>query len=59
MVLIGREQIRIHLKRKSPHIREHTGGNEAGVKLVLIQPFLRCYVNHVVLMQMGIFLSVP
>ena len=26
------------------------GGNEAGVDLVLIQPFLLCYVNHVVLM---------
>ena len=33
-----------------------TGGNEAGVDLVLIQPFLLYYVNHVVLyMLTGIF----
>ena len=32
-----------------------TGGNEAGVDLVLIQPFLLCYVNHVVLMLTSIF----
>ena len=32
-----------------------TGGNEAGVDLVLIQPFLLCYVNHVVLMLNSIF----
>ena len=30
------------------------GGNEAGVDLVLIQPFLLCYVNHVVLMLTSI-----
>ena len=32
-----------------------TGGNEAGVDLVLIQPFLLCYVNHFVLMLTSIF----
>ena len=32
-----------------------TGGNEAGVDLVLIQPFLLFYVNHVVLMLTSIF----
>ena len=32
-----------------------TGGNEAGVDVVLIQPFLLYYVNHVVLMPTGIF----
>ena len=32
-----------------------TGGNEAGVDLVLIQPFLPSYVNHVVLMLNSIF----
>jgi len=32
-----------------------TGGKEAGVDLVLIQPFLRYYVNHVVLMLTSIF----
>ena len=32
-----------------------TGGNEAGVDLVLIQPFLLYYVNHVVLMLSSIF----
>ena len=31
-----------------------TGGNEAGVDLVLIQPFLLYYVNHVVLMLTSI-----
>ena len=30
-------------------------GNEDGVDLVLIQPFLLCYVNHVFLMLTGIF----
>ena len=34
-----------------------TGGNEAGVDLVLIQPFLLYYVNHVVLMLSSIFKS--
>ena len=28
-----------------------TGGKEAGVDLVLIQPFLHNYVNHAILMQ--------
>ena len=32
-----------------------TGGNEVGVDVVLIQPFLLYYVNHVVLMPTGIF----
>ena len=32
-----------------------TGGNEAGVDLVLIQPFLLYYVIHVVLMLTAIF----
>ena len=32
-----------------------TGGNEAGVDLVLIQPFLLFYVNHFVLILSGIF----
>ena len=32
-----------------------TGGKDAGVDLVLIQPFLPYYVNHFVLMQTGIF----
>ena len=32
-----------------------TGGNEAGVDLVLIQPFLLCYVNNVVFMLTSIF----
>ena len=32
-----------------------TGGNEAGVDLVLIQPFLLSYVNHFVLMLTSIF----
>ena len=32
-----------------------TGGNEAGVDLVLIQPCLPSYVNHVVLMLNSIF----
>ena len=32
-----------------------TGGNEAGVDLVLIQPFLLYYVNHVVVMLTSIF----
>ena len=32
-----------------------TGGNEANVDLVLIQPFLLYYVNHVVLMLTSIF----
>ena len=31
------------------------GGNEAGVHLVLIQPFLLYNVNHVVLMLASIF----
>ena len=35
-----------------------TGENEAGVDLVLIQPFLLCYENHVVLMLTSIFLSI-
>ena len=30
------------------------GGNKAGVDLVLIQPLLLCYVNHVVLMLTSI-----
>ena len=30
-------------------------GNEAGVDLVLIQPFLLSYVNHAVVMQTSIF----
>ena len=30
-----------------------TGGNEAGVDLVLIQPFLLYYVNHVVLINIS------
>ena len=34
-----------------------TGGNEAGVDLVLIQPFLLFYVHHVVLMLSSIFKS--
>ena len=34
-----------------------TGGNEAGVHLVLIQPFLLYNVNHVVLMLASIFLA--
>ena len=34
-----------------------TGGNEAGVDLVLIQPCLLYYVNHVVLMLTSIFIS--
>ena len=32
-----------------------TGGNEAGVDLVLIQPFPLYYVNHVVLMVSSFF----
>ena len=32
-----------------------TGGNETGVDLVLIQPFLLFYVHHVVLMLSSIF----
>ena len=32
-----------------------TGGNKAVVDLVLIQTFLLCYVNHVVLMVTSIF----
>ena len=32
-----------------------TGGNEAGVDVVLIQSFLLYYVNHVFLIQTGIF----
>ena len=32
-----------------------TGGNKAVVDLVLIQTFLLCYVNHVVLMLTSIF----
>ena len=32
-----------------------TSRNEAGVDLVLIQPFPLCYVNHIVLMQTIIF----
>ena len=32
-----------------------TGGNEANVDLVLIQSFLRYYVNHVVFMLTSIF----
>ena len=32
-----------------------TGGNEANVDLVLIQPFLLYYVNHVVFMLTSIF----
>ena len=32
-----------------------TGGNKAVVDLVLIQTFLLCYVNHVVLTLPGIF----
>ena len=32
-----------------------TGENEAGVDLVLIQPFLLYYANHVVLMLTSIF----
>ena len=35
-----------------------TGGKEAGVDVVLIQPFLLYYVNHVFLIQTGIFLSI-
>ena len=35
-----------------------TGGNETGVDLVLIQNFLLYYVNHVFLMETGIFLSI-
>ena len=31
------------------------GENEAGVDLVLIQPFLLYYVNHVLLMLISIF----
>ena len=31
-----------------------TGGSEAGVDLVLTQPFLLYYVNHVALMLTGI-----
>ena len=41
-----------------PPFRGHfavTGGNEAGVDLVLIQPFLLYYVNHVVLMLTSMF----
>ena len=34
-----------------------TGGNEAGVDLVLIQPSLLYNVNHVVLMLTSIFIS--
>ena len=34
-----------------------TGGNKAVVDLVLIQTFLLCYVNHVVLMLTSIFIS--
>ena len=34
-----------------------TGGNKAVVDLVLIQTFLLCYVNHVVLMVTSIFLK--
>ena len=32
-----------------------TGGSKAGVYLVLIQPFLLCYVNLAVLMLTSIF----
>ena len=32
-----------------------TGGNEAGVDLVLIQSFLLYYINHVFLVLTGIF----
>ena len=35
--------------------QESGGGNEAVVDLVLIQPFLLSYVNHVVLMPNSIF----
>ena len=31
------------------------GGNEAGVDLVLIQPFLLYYVNHIVVMLTSMF----
>ena len=34
-----------------------TGANEAGVDLVLIQPFLLYYVNHVVVMPTFFFLA--
>ena len=34
-----------------------TDGNEAGVDLVLIQPFLLYYLNHVVLMLASIFFA--
>ena len=39
----------------SPFCSSVTGGNEAGVDHVLIQPFLLYYVNHVVLMLSSIF----
>ena len=39
----------------SPFCSSVTGGNEAGVDHVLIQPFLLHYVNHVVLMLSSIF----
>ena len=34
----------------SPLYSNVTGGNKAGVDLVLIQPFLLCYVNHVLML---------
>ena len=37
------------------HSTDFTGGNKAVVDLVLIQTFLLCYVNHVVLMLTSIF----
>ena len=36
------------------HFTDFTGGNKAVVDLVLIQTFLLCYVNHVVLMPNSI-----
>ena len=45
------------MRKLSERIVTVTGGNEAGADLVLVQPFLLCYVNHV-LMLTSIFLSI-
>ena len=43
------------INKKIPDSLTVTGGNEAGVFFVLIQPFLIYYVNHVFLMLTSIF----
>ena len=42
-------------KKKNANSLTVTGGNEAGVFLVLIQPFLLYYVDHVFLMLTSFF----